>query len=223
VAGIIKDTAERAPELLIHTDDSAQALAVLDPILNLYKPTVSQLDKQLSTGIVQTRNGAVTRALELTRDGLPAPSSDDKVRAPWMPTKRSSNERYISFRTCLRLQELTFEQALFPALFPQGTGFYDGSIPFDEYCKLRCSQFFTVYSMTPAYILYLFTQRQAKHMMTYMSRVALEEDFCRLKEKHPDHDERTLFKMVRKHNIPGSALPCSNFAVQTFGVAARSM
>ena len=102
MAGIIKDTAERAPELLIHTDDSAQALAVLDPILNLYKPTVSQLDKQLSTGIVQTRNGAVTRALELTRDGLPAPSSDDKVRAPWMPTKRSSNERDISSRTCLR-------------------------------------------------------------------------------------------------------------------------
>jgi hypothetical protein len=47
--------------------------------------------------------------------------------------------------------QLTVEQACFTAYFPGGVGFWDGSIRFSEYCKMRMDDLYGIYSRCTFY------------------------------------------------------------------------
>ena len=83
---------------------------------------------------------------------------------------------------------ISCEAAMFPFLFPQGTGWFDKASTTDTfvtYLRYRMSCLFSCYTLYKPYLLLMYQLRQAVVSANSLSQVALERDIVKYKRQHP--------------------------------------
>jgi hypothetical protein len=97
--------------------------------------------------LLTPRSGAPDQELV---DHLPFSVASDGL----MPDQRALKNFFPSLH-------LTLETALFPFLFPFGTGAYDGAVTLCNYLRMRMRMFFSVFTLHKLYLLLMYQLRQA--------------------------------------------------------------
>lgn len=99
---------------------------------------------------------------------------------------------------------ISVECALFPFLFPTGTGYYNGEHDFHEYLRLRMLTWLSPFTLYTPYVLLMAQVKQSILLLNGVSQVALERDLARFRQTNPDTTQRDALMHVAKHTVPAS-------------------
>ena len=99
---------------------------------------------------------------------------------------------------------LTMETAMFPFLFPHGTGHFDDSITLNKYERMRMLQSFSVFTLFKPYLLLMFQVRQAMMLAKNVASYALSKSMHDHRKKHPGATESEVMANAIKWNVPAT-------------------
>jgi hypothetical protein len=100
------------------------------------------------------------------------------------------------------LAALTLEAALFPFLFPHGTGYFQKGALFSNYMLCRTQAMFSLFTLYKPYLLMMYQIKQATALATSMKTICLEKDVARYLRDHPGTSEAEAIKHCCQHSMP---------------------
>jgi hypothetical protein len=87
---------------------------------------------------------------------------------------------------------ISLELALFPFLFPQGNGAYDGLISIHEYLKYKMNCLFSPFILYKPYLLLMYDIQQSVMILKSISQFCLQNDIVAQKRKNPTATETQI-------------------------------
>lgn len=96
----------------------------------------------------------------------------------------------------------SIEAALFPFLFPKGTGYFQGLTDFHQYLKQRMQCMFSLYTLYTPYVLIMFQLKQSLLLLNAVTVVSLDNDIRKFRACHPNSTESDALRNVAKYSIP---------------------
>eukprot|EP00198_Chlamydomonas_reinhardtii_P006415 XP_001695751.1 predicted protein [Chlamydomonas reinhardtii] len=204
VASFAADAIARSPVAYMlpeHNDMCKRVLAAvmptLPPPLSLRAPPTSY-----TAGTLQPRAGllgaaAVGGALAVGGDGLTQPQV---IVLP--DGSAAASSAAVSGQDLL----LTAELAMFPYLFPFGSGAFGGSaMAFSEYLQFRARCFLSVWTLVQPYLLLMFAVRTTTQLYGgHRTKVVLERAIADYRKRHPDASDAKLIKHIIKYSLPST-------------------
>ena len=100
--------------------------------------------------------------------------------------------------------ELTIETAMFPFLFPHGTGAFDNGMTFTSYLRMRMLQAFSVFTLFKPYLLLMFQVRQAILLRNQVKALVLSKSIVDYKRRHPGCSAEDALANAVKWTVPSS-------------------
>ena len=104
----------------------------------------------------------------------------------------------------MRDVELTIEYALFPFLFPHGTGGFDGHMTLGAYLRMRMLQAFSVFTLFKPYVLLMFQVRQAVLLRNSVKALVLSKSISDFKRRNPTASDADAMAHAVKWTVPPS-------------------
>jgi hypothetical protein len=186
VSTIVADTSKRGPLQPMETNLLANVLFVLQddrpPLVGIQNPRRQTVFEVGSL----TMRSAVVRPRSLPE--LKSHKIDLEVYADGLPSSEALAEDFLS--------SITLETSLCPYLFPFETGFYDGTLPFIGYLKMRTSTLFSPFTLNKVYLLTMYQIRQAVVLTNQFKQMQLESSIAKFKKRTPRRQKNRFFKTV---------------------------
>ena len=98
----------------------------------------------------------------------------------------------------------SLEQALFPYLFPHGTGAWDGGMQLTHYLRMRMTALFSPFTLCKSYLLLMYHLRQSHMLAGAASEQVLQRDMDNYMRYNPSANTQQILSNVLKHSIPAS-------------------
>ncbi|GAQ92710.1 hypothetical protein KFL_011020025 [Klebsormidium nitens] len=143
------------------------------------------------TGSLVTRNGYVVKRLTTNVCGLPVRPIDD--------------------------EKVTLETALFPFLFPFGSGAYDSKISLPTYLRTRMKALFSPFTLYLPYLLLMYQVRKAVVLMNTTRTIAYDRAILAYKKKNPLASLDDVMKHVLKYKVPSVLHYVTRYEMQSRG------
>ena len=163
------------------------------------EPTQLMSDGQMSSVIRTNRNSpyGLTSDQQLQAGFLYA-----KPRGVAQEPKQISLVCNIQETDTSTNRDISVEAALFPYLFPKGTGFYQGTQSFSKYLKFRFRQLFSPHTLTQEFICVMFQIYTTLLYATDNLRYIIQRDWTKYWTFHPTATEEEAIQEIVKHKLP---------------------
>ncbi|KAK9829678.1 hypothetical protein WJX72_007303 [[Myrmecia] bisecta] len=98
----------------------------------------------------------------------------------------------------------TAENTMLPYMFPYGTNYYDGSVPYLDYPKQKTAAMLSPFTLHSPCNLVHHQMRRIVHLANNVLNKALDKDIYKYQRLHPDATQQDVMKHVMKFSVPAS-------------------
>ena len=187
VTNIVQTHVDNAPTLWADEDDRPYTMSTLVPPHATLTSCSNPMSKRFHVGTCVSRH-ASTRI---------HPSVEPVELSATLDTIIRPDHTHVG-----SISPPTIEAAMFPFLFPDGKGFYDGKVDFHQYLKYRMNTLFSLYTLYTPYVSLMYQIKQSVLLLNSVNVVSLDRDLTRYRQQHPNATENQALQHVQKYAVP---------------------
>ena len=156
-------------------------------------------------------DGQMSSVIRTNRDSPYGLTSDQQLQAGFLYAKPRGVDQQpkqislvcnINDTDMSTNRDISVEAALFPYLFPKGTGFYQGTQSFSKYLKFRFRQLFSPHTLTQEFICVMFQIYTTLLYATDNLRYIIQRDWTKYWTLNPTATEEEAIQDILKHKLP---------------------